>query len=536
VVLLVSLCAVLVSACGKTARPVEGATTSRPRPAAEVDASGFIDVWQLRADVARVEPLIATDDSDGCYPEGDADDPAVLTPESIAADERAAKECERRVLEAYDTYRRARDALNTAWLPVLKDAIRRGDRVAEVILRQCQTTEVLDRSSIESTCDEDAARRRFAAERLKKIGFVPAMDIRDQLIRQDTTPRRKRYEHNQPIVLERVRGGALDFRISDVDPGGNIAPELEDVERFRVWALIEAASQEARRAFTFGADSTTPEEIANLRLNRKPHTPGVFTWGPALRTSNGSIYTGPHYWRSQPMRVYTAAGQVAASFGASADFQRDKNALLAAIESSVQRYLAEDLRWGVFLMNRAGHHEWIPERTASPTSQLEPAWEGTWTLVRETPDLTQGMRDGDGRASIVREGGTYRMSVVANNQPVGLDNVQGCELRLSGGSTFPPKMTPNGQNLHATAFGNFEASNADWRAAGSVYFVGAVGEALAPLDPMQTYKQVLMLCERGESVDSDRVRFLILAGDTLIEVGASSAFNSTLAIRHYRRD
>lgn len=38
-----------------------------------VDSRGFIDVWQLRRDVSVVESLIATDDTDSCYPEEDPD-------------------------------------------------------------------------------------------------------------------------------------------------------------------------------------------------------------------------------------------------------------------------------------------------------------------------------------------------------------------------------------------------------------------------------------------------------------------------------
>lgn len=71
-------------------------------------------------------------------------------------------------------YRRALEAFNKAWLPVLLNAAQRGDKVAVVILRQCETTSVLDRSQIESTCDENFTRRTFAISLLQKTGFEPA--------------------------------------------------------------------------------------------------------------------------------------------------------------------------------------------------------------------------------------------------------------------------------------------------------------------------------------------------------------------------
>lgn len=62
-----------------------------------------------------------------------------------------------------------------------------------------------------------------------------------------------------------------------------------------------------------------------------------------------------------------------------------------------------------------------------------------------------------------------------------------------------------------------------------------IDEAVAPLDPKKHYQQVLMQCPDAESDDNSRVRFLLLAENTLIEVAASSAYGSKLAIRHYRR-
>jgi hypothetical protein len=156
------------------------------RPTPKVDARGWIDVWQLRQDVAQVEPWFATDDTDGCHDEGDSDFEAeesiqpteeeLRKAESIRMEEeQKTKECEQDIHERYAKYKRRYDVFNAAWLPVLQRAVKKGDKVAEVILLRCDTTPVIDRRGLDSTCDP--ASRSRALERLKRIGFRPAIDI-----------------------------------------------------------------------------------------------------------------------------------------------------------------------------------------------------------------------------------------------------------------------------------------------------------------------------------------------------------------------
>jgi hypothetical protein len=83
---------------------------------------------------------------------------------------------------AYVNYTEARKKFNDTWLPILFIAIMKGDEVAEVIMRQCETTHVLDRNELESSCDSSSARCAKAKERLQEIGFIPAIDISDELI------------------------------------------------------------------------------------------------------------------------------------------------------------------------------------------------------------------------------------------------------------------------------------------------------------------------------------------------------------------
>ncbi|MES2018124.1 MAG: hypothetical protein V4484_16675 [Pseudomonadota bacterium] len=53
---------------------------------------------------------------------------------------------------------------------MIRSAIRRGDKVAEVIFLVCHTTPVLDRSDIKSTCEKDERRRVVAIKRLAEMG------------------------------------------------------------------------------------------------------------------------------------------------------------------------------------------------------------------------------------------------------------------------------------------------------------------------------------------------------------------------------
>jgi hypothetical protein len=520
--------------------PARGAD-SQPSP--KVDGKGFVDVWQLRKDIAVVEPLYATDDTEHCVPEGDPDNPP--RQEQIEQEERASAECAKKVHADHAAYQKVWKALNAAWLPSIYRAIRAGDTVAEVIMRQCATTAVLDRSDIESTCAADSRRRAVARERLTRIGFVPAFDVGDPPQRPGVSNSNAvpdPLDVNQAAVLNGIRGGVLGFDRFRVERGGNLAQNESDVRRFKRWALIEAVLQEAPRVFTFSPGNHeagwATEAFESLRLNRQPLAPGFLTWGPALHYSGGSsVYTGPQYWRSDPVRIYPepvgSGGSVLAAGVGVAEFERERSALLAEIDSGIDRKLREDPRWGVFLLHRIGHHEWVPEGIQSTTGSLDAAWEGTWILKKQTPDWTSPMQPVAGRAVIQRRDDTFHMSVAADREGEPFWNVEDCVLRYSGGLTYPSEVGPTGQKPMSTLFGYMYAASA--KEAGSFTQDGEIDEAVTPFDPAKRYKQVLMLCERGESTDSARVRFLLLAGDTLVEVGAAGPFRRPLAVRHYDR-
>jgi len=139
----------------------------------KLDGIGFINVWLLRSDVAKVEALTASNNTEACIIEGDPDEP-LASQEQARRNATDEESCIQAVLEAYEKYQKVYRLFNKAWLPVMYGAIRRRDLVAEVIMRQCDTTSAFDRSKIESTCDSEMAKRTIAVNRLKDIGFAPA--------------------------------------------------------------------------------------------------------------------------------------------------------------------------------------------------------------------------------------------------------------------------------------------------------------------------------------------------------------------------
>lgn len=402
------------------------------------------------------------------------------------------------------------------------EAIRKGDLVAEVIMRQCETTNVLDRSGIESTCDEDPKRRRVALQRLVKIDFMPAVDITDETASQKWSNLegfQREKERLQLTTLKKVRTGALSFDrgLVDYSPGNVVKKEFE-LKLIQRWMLLDAISQDAPRAFTF--------RNITLRLNRKPLTSGNMTWGQMSYLGDSD---NGYYWRStRPFIVHLRNGsdsQVAVAGKGVTDFERIRKELLAEIESNINRYLNQDPRWRVFLLHRIGHHEWVPEGMKSTTHLLDRSWDGTWTLEKETEDWTKPMKPRAGRAVIKRHDEYMRITVTADEENEPFLNINDCTLRYSGGSTFLPKLVQEGQVAEHTIFG--------YRV-GDMWQDGSNKEAVSPLDPKKRYKQVLMQCDKAESPDSDRVRFLLLAGDVLVEVGARDPFGP-VSVRHYHR-
>lgn len=502
--------------------------------APKVDHRGYIDVWQLRADVAHVEARIASPDTDRCFSEGDPEEPPPSARE-IKRQLRQEATCVKKVERDYQGYQAVHAALNRAWIPILRVAIENGDLVAEVILRQCETTAVLDRSWIESTCDDKLERRAVAVERLNRIGFLPATDDAAKLGPYWDNPLAEpgHRELKQLSELKKVRGGALGFDKSLFHGGGNSAKTRADLDLYQRWYMLEAVRQDAPRAFTFDPGSREVgwrTGYAELRLVRKPATPGYMTRGQMQHHGGGNdVYTGPSYWRRGAITVYgpdqpdKLGREVVVAGMGNAKFDAKRKQLLAEIEANIDRYMAADPRWGVFLLKRIGHHEWVPQGTQSTTHKLDSAWLGQWVLEKESFDWSQPMTARAGWAKIGSDGEYTRVTIEADSDIDPFLNLDGCLLRYSGGMTFLPRTEPGGA---------IDATNT---VLGYHHWDPPHPDAVAPFHPRKRYKQVLMQCANAEHPESARARFLFLVDDRLVEFGYGELSRSKLAVRHYRR-
>lgn len=521
---LISFLGPLLCSAYALSAPLHPSLGFKPQP--KVDSRGFIDVWQLRRDVAAVEDLMATEDTNSCYPEGDPDAPE-LSKKEIKAVERSERACVAKVERHIKAYRRALDSFNKAWLPVLLKAARRGDKVAEVILRQCDTTPVLDRSQFESTCDENPERRAIAISRLQQTGFEPAY-------LPETPPPRSIYLSRNDAEIDALQ--SYTFRLFkhgifgriDVSGVTNVDPEKNNVAAVR-GQVIEAALQEVERAFTFSGNNyvnAKTDEFATLRVNRKPLTPGFMTQGKILLRGDGNG-SGIRSWR---WGLGIKIGRVEEFVGGAeeAEFIKQLREILITSKQNIDRHLKEDPRWGVFIINRVGHHEWVPEGRTSEMDKLGYEWVGQWklekvfkegydprwTLVSNLPEAT--------RARIYREGGTTRITFQSVDPPrAPLQDAVGCQLRYSGGLTFMPSSNPDDSVSENTVFGYQGA-----------YPIPMLREVYKPLKSTHRYRQVLVQCPEGEWFDNVRTRHLFLAGNTMIE-RATETFG--LTVRHFRR-
>ncbi|QTN26147.1 hypothetical protein HZ993_12380 [Rhodoferax sp. AJA081-3] len=514
----------------------------------------FVDVWKLRQDVAALEPLRVSDNTDGCHFEGDGEDESAdkdPSPQAVAEQENAVKReqdaarvCEETITQSYKKYMAARQAFNDIWLPKLTKAVASGDRVAEVILRQCATTPVLDRSNIESTCDENPQRRAVAGKRLKEIGFAPAFDYITEI---DHVPRHKSHLHSiRSAVLAAFRQGAygVDYRRADYGNSVDTESELAD---YRRWALIEAAHQDAKRMFTYRGSDADIASYPDLSLNRRPVQPTTLAWGRGMISSDGRTFERANYWRSwpveaqfagnrhyfgKPIRVFRERVLHLSGSGATLmtadnhkidkNFESDLREILEANDRAIDGYLKDDTRWGIFLLQRIGHHEFVPQGMASDTHRVDAALIGDWKLERHFVDWEPVPVDAQGVAKVSRTGESTRISIRAKQansdlrEVDELPDITDCVLRKSGGR-WPGR-------------GYLPINEKKMRNGGDETI-----PAYSPFDSGGSYEQVLLQCKGAEGDDSDRVRFVLLAGNTLVEFSTASPQHQLLHIRHFKR-
>lgn len=486
---------------------------------------GTLDVWALRSAVAEVEALTPQGDADACRPEGDGETTPTAAQQRMA--ERAAQACEaahRQALAAFDA---ARARFNTTWRPLLQLAIARGDRVAEVIWRQCSTTHVLDRAGLESTCpDEPAPRRAVAARRLQEIGFEPAFDWASQPpIPRGPDERRL----VQAQVLRRFATGDLGAYSIGAYHGGNAPMTAAELDEIRNGLVIGAVLREARRGFTYSDRLDNDGSLSTrLPLNRPVATPGLFTWGAAVpgSSSHGSL----HDWRGGPLLVYLKYEQgreLRVGDTTDAIFLARLRDTLAAAEARIDHWLRQDARWGVFLLHRVGWHEWVPERVASRQGRLDASWAGEWALTQGFVDLRpDGAEALHARIVLAEDGALLQF----DRDPASGQAQVACRLRYSGGNSALPEGRSHATSAASTVLGYLPGLT-------TAIAPGAPGPVppFEPMDPTKRYRQVLVQCPQGEWPDARRARHLFLAGDTLVELSRELRSGAPLWIRHWKR-
>jgi hypothetical protein len=189
---------------------------------------------------------------------------------------------------------------------------------------------------------------------------------------------------------------------------------------------------------------------------------------------------------------------------------------LAGAEKRIDAWLARDRRWSVFLLQRRGHHEWVPAGMASAFGPVRPAWHGTWSLEKRFVDFRPAPIDGEPVLRVRRSGGqTVAQFEAGGTAPYA------CELRYSGANSLAPdgaSSTVLGSVTGLTDAG-FPTTEA----------------AFAPLDPRKRYRQVLVQCGEalsgwmsGVLISSLCVGLLAAIGLTLLGVKLVAA-NAVLA-------
>lgn len=527
-VMVVAAALVACGACGQIARAAEFAAHDTESHVA-ADERGYVDAWELRRDVARVEALEILDGRYACYPDTDAG------PDSPAR-ERMVDECAARTRARLRAYREALANFNAAWQTTLREAIEKGDPIAEIVMRQCSTTNVLDRSDFESTCDTDTARRSVAAQRLREIGFAPAFDREGEAMSQPAPSGERARGEIQREILAAYGSGDFAIDTRGAFHGGNAPYSAEERAEILGDEVIHAAWFDAQRAFTLPPgwlSSDGGSDGGSLRLNRRQATRGQLTWGPQVLGG----YT--RFWRTGPKRIHLNHGsQSSESIGDrnDAEFMRMRAQTLSTAQATIDHWLEQDPRWGVFLLQRVGWHEWVPYGTQSKTGALSPEWRGEWTLRRSFSDWVVDEDFESASATVTGDGDETWITFNDSASAAESGEAIRCRLRYSGGTTLKPWTNADEPEWRHTALGDLSTlagkpDSGQWRA------------ALAPLDAAKRYRQVLVQCPEGESADSDRARFLLLAGDTLVEVEnrpyvhvSGEAWNPPpLILRHYRR-
>jgi len=339
-------------------------------PISKVDARGFIDVWMLRKEVIALSntPVGQDECSRG---EGDDEDylATLKTRKARLAYQRKQRKenalarkaevrCEVDNSRQRNRFEQLHAAFNARWLPALKSATKLGDPVAEVVLRLCETTPLLDRSEIAADCSENADDKAFARQQLEIIGFKPALHQYTPTSHAEDWHQRHaicgksddasvecgyradiaRYER----ILSVMRTGYLAVAESwNTCQIGGKTPELDKLaeECQRLMNLMMAISAGTNRFYAVGPIKQGVEGLKQLSLQR-----------PILRGDAGAP---SKEWPFDSRGIVTRNDWREFS---DPDFQRkfyvELDKTVQEIETNIVGDLLKEPRWAVFLVER----------------------------------------------------------------------------------------------------------------------------------------------------------------------------------------
>lgn len=509
----------LVAGVGLACLSAAGARAQASAP--KVDARGLVDIWALRAEWQSVEALHALALRPACEAERDR-----ASQSDTAAARRALKTCEDRVVQKQRHYEQARGQFNLNWGPALRDALQRGDPVAEVVLRQCRITAELDRSDVESTCDPDWVRQQVANQRLRQIGFTPAIDPPSPSPAPGQPPEKGAVLRQ---ALARMAEGDFSLQRMDAYMGGNGARTPEDLENYRRWYAIETLQARAWRVFSI--DMGFGDSIGG-RPGHAPALPDDPTWGADFNRGNsGTVVPKDQVREARSVYLEGTGGtdrRHLVGGPADAAFLQLVATTFAASEAAIERWLRVDPRWGAFLLLRVGDFEWVPFGQPVTSGHLEPAWAGRYVLVRAFSDFLEQPVARPARALIGPVDGETRVQM--DFDPAGGGSAN-CMLRYSGGRSLLPTGGRHEAEISNTVIGYLP--NLSRRL--TPFDPGPVAP-FAPLDPKRRYRQVLVQCPQGEWPGNRQVRMFYLAAGTLVEIFRPAGGETPVQVRHWQRE
>jgi len=334
-----------------------------------IDSRGFIDVWALRKDVIALSnmPLGQSECSQGL---GDDEEAIPKTKKARLAYERkrrleetlAHKEmmrCERQNTKQREKFEHQSAAFNKRWLPVLNRAMRLGDPVAEVVLRLCETTPLLDRKNIAADCSEAATDKDFARQRLEKIGFLPALHNYTATNHADDFRQRSdgcgqgdaaksiecgmradiaRYKRILAVMRTGYMAVAESWNTCQIS---GATPELDKLaeECQRLMNLMTAASAGTNRFYAAGPIERGGEHLDRLTLAR-----------PILQGEPGVPKYGWEYDRRGLVTRNDRRTFSDPSF--QQNFYTELDKTVQEIGTNISNDLSKEPRWAIFLIER----------------------------------------------------------------------------------------------------------------------------------------------------------------------------------------